>query len=250
MTSRRFLDRLKRHDWLTVAIDLIIVVLGIFIGLQASRWVQTRQDIETERRYLERLLADSDANIRVLQQAIAQNDSRAATLASLAAALDKRGPVPTHAQLSDVMCRWFVQPAVDVRRGTYTELVSSGRLALVRDEDLRGRLALEQGTHQEAERLDILAPAVLQAAAPLSDYRKWKIVGAGSGSRTGAGASGVDCNFDVAGMSRDARIPSVVAQLYRDQTSHRRFRQRELVAVLATRTRLRLLLGREAPADR
>lgn len=246
MSSRRFLDSIKRQDWTAVFTDFVIVVFGIFIGLQASLWVQTRQDIETERRYLGRLIADSDASIRVLQQAISWNESRAASLALLAAALEKRGPIPSHAELSDVMCRWFVQPAVDVRRGTYAELVSSGRLALLRDEDLRSRLAQEQGTHEEAERLDILAPAILQAAAPLSDYRKWRIVGAGAGSGTGAGASGVDCDFDVAGMRRDGRISSVVAQLYRDQAIHKAFRQRELAAVLATRARLRQLFGQPA----
>ncbi len=180
----------------------------------------------------------------MLQTAIARNESRAATLASLAAALGNKGPVPGHVELSDVMCRWFVQPAVDVRHGTYAELVSSGRLALLRDEDLRGRLALEQGAHEEAQLLDILAPAVLQAAAPLADYRKWRIVGPGSGSATGGGGSGVDCDFDVAGMRKDARSSSVVAQLYRDQATHEAFRQRELAAVRATRARLRELLGR------
>jgi hypothetical protein len=243
MSSRRFLDRIKGHDWTSVATDFVIVVLGIFIGLQANQWVQIRQDMETERRYLERLLADSDSNARALQQAVALNESRAATLVSLTAALEKKGPAPGQAELSDVMCRWFVQPAVDVRRGTYAELVSSGRLALLRDDDLRGRLALEQGAHEEAQRLDILAPALLQAAAPLADYRKWRIVGPGSGSAAGVGSSGVGCDFDLPGMSSDARIPSVLAQLYRDQAIHKAFRRRELDAVLATRTRLRQLLG-------
>ena len=243
MKSRRFVEGIKRHDWAAVFTDFVIVVLGIFIGLQASLWVQRRQDVETERRYHERLLADSNANVRALEQAIGVNDKRAATLSSLAVALESGGPVPSQAELSNVMCRWFIQPAVNVRRGTYAEMVSSGRLALLRDEELRGLLALEQGAHAEAERLDILAPAVLQAAAPLSDYRKWRIVGTGAGSGTGAGASGVDCDFNVAGMRADRRIPSVVAQLYRDQATHKAFRHRELAAVRATRTRLSQLLG-------
>ena len=54
MISRRFLDGIKRRDWFGIVTDFAIVVLGIFIGLQASLWVQTRQDVETERRYLER----------------------------------------------------------------------------------------------------------------------------------------------------------------------------------------------------
>jgi hypothetical protein len=250
MIPRRFLESVKRHDWFAVATEFVIVVLGIFIGLQASLWVQTRQDVETERRYLERLLADSDANVRALEQAIGVNDRKAATLSSLAVALENGGTVPSQPELSNVMCRWFIQPAVNVRRGTYVELVSSGRLALLRDENLRSRLALEQAAHDEAERLDILAPAVFQAAVPLADYRDWRIVGAGGGSGTGAGASGVDCDFNVAGMRADRRIPSVVAQLYRDQATHKAFRQRELAAVRSTRTRLTQLLGRRPRADR
>jgi len=244
MIPHRFLDSVKRRDWFAVVTEFVIVVLGIFIGLQVSLWVQTRQDVETERRYLERLLADSDANVRALEQAIGVNDRRAVTLSSLAAALENGGPVPSQADLSNVMCRWFIQPAVNVRRGTYVELVSSGRLALLRDEDLRTRLALEQAAHDEAERLDILAPAVSQAAAPLADYREWQIAGAGAGSGTGAGASGVDCDFNVAGMRADSRIPSVVAQLYRDQAIHKAFRKRELDAVRSTRKRLSQLIGR------
>src|SRR5687767_12197700 len=162
MISRRFLEGMKRRDWVAVVTDLVIVVLGIVIGLQASQWVQTRQDVETERRYLKRLLADNDANVRALEQAIRVNDRRAAILSSLAVALENGRSAPSQADLSNVMCRWFIQPAVNVRRGTYVELVSSGRLALLRDEDLRGRLALEQAAHDEAERLDLLAPAVFQ----------------------------------------------------------------------------------------
>lgn len=78
-TSRRLIERAKRHDWFAVLVDFIIVVVGIFIGLQVNLWVQSRQDRAVERRYLDRLLADSDESIRVLQQAIALNDRRAAT---------------------------------------------------------------------------------------------------------------------------------------------------------------------------
>jgi len=242
MLLRRVREHVVAHNWFAVMIDLAIVVLGIFIGMQASLWVQARQDHETERRYLERLLGDTDANVRALEQGIAVNDRRAATLTSLAAALENKGPAPSPVTLSDVMCRWFIQPAVNVHRGTYAELVSSGRLALLRDEALRGRLALEQAAHDEAERLDNLAPAVFQAAAPLADYREWRIVAAAEGK--------VDCQFDVAGMRADPRIPSMVAQLYRDQVTHKTFRQRELAAVRETSARLNELLGRRPQTGR
>jgi hypothetical protein len=221
-----------------VLVDLLIVVLGIFIGLQANLWVQSRQDKAIERRYLERLLADSDASAEVLRQAIALNDTRAATLQALSTGLAKGSPLPGHAAITDVLCRWFVQPAVEIRRGTYSELVSSGRLSLIQDEDLRSRLALQEAAHEEAQRLDILTPAILEAAAPLSPYRKWRIVGIGNGGSR----RGVDCDFDLARMRGDDRVTSALAQLYRDEITNRVFRQRELTAVEATRLRLRQLL--------
>jgi len=177
----RVAERVKRHDWASTGTDFVIVVLGIFIALQANLWVQSRQDVETERRYLERLLADSDANVHLLQQAISLNERRAATLASFNSALENKGPVPNHADLSDVMCRWFVQPAVDLQRGTYSELVSSGRLALMRDDSLRSRLAREEGAHEgdvrgvlERDVLDVLAlapeePVVLRAQHTIAE---------------------------------------------------------------------------------
>lgn len=242
MLLRRVREHVFAHNWFAVSIDLAIVILGIFIGLQASLWVQARQNNATERRYLERLLVDSDANVRALEEAIAVNDRRAATLARLAAALENGGPTPGPAELSNVMCRWFIQPAVNVRRGTYAELVSSGQLSLLRDEALRGRLALEQAAHDAAEKLDLSAPVVSQAAAPLADYREWRIAAAGT--------DGVDCHFDIAGMRADSRIPSVVAQLYRDQTIHKRYRQRELATVQTTRARLNQLFGRRPQTGR
>ena len=232
--SRRLAERVRRHDWFAVLVDFIIVVVGIFIGLQVNLWVQSRQERGVERRYLERLLADSDESVLVLREAIALNDRRASTLSSLAAGLEKGSPTPGPAELSDVMCRWFVQPAVEVRRGTYAELVSSGRLSLIEDEKLRSDLALEEAAHEEAQRLDILTPAILAATAPLAKYREWKIVP--------TAPRGIDCQFDVDGMRLDESIQSVVAQLYRDQTTNRAFRQRELAAVEVTRSRLRKLL--------
>jgi hypothetical protein len=238
VSSRRLIDRARRHDWFAVLVDLIIVIVGIFVGLQANLWVQSRQDRAVERRYLRRLLADSDENVLVLQKAIALNDRRAATLASVAASLENGTSIPPQSALSDVLCRWFVQPAVEVRRGTYAELVSSGRLSLIRDEKLRSDLALQEAAHEEAQRLDILTPAILDATAPIAKYRKWKIVAAGERR--------VDCEFDIGGMRHDDRVESVIAQLYRDQTTNRIFRQRELAAIQATRSRLRQLLGRGA----
>ena len=47
MILRRAIDRLKRHEWMAVAIELLIVILGVLIGIQASNWNEAR--IERQR---------------------------------------------------------------------------------------------------------------------------------------------------------------------------------------------------------
>lgn len=38
MIMRRLAMRFPGQDWLTVTIELVVVVLGVFIGLQAANW--------------------------------------------------------------------------------------------------------------------------------------------------------------------------------------------------------------------
>ena len=60
MILRRLSMHLKRQDWFAVVLDLLVVVVGIYIGLQADAWMSSRQDRVLERAYLARLLADME----------------------------------------------------------------------------------------------------------------------------------------------------------------------------------------------
>ncbi|MES1200668.1 MAG: hypothetical protein ABUS57_04380 [Pseudomonadota bacterium] len=55
---RRVLAHLRKHDWTSVAIDLLIVVLGVFLGLQANNWNQAASDRRAEAVYLSQLQGD------------------------------------------------------------------------------------------------------------------------------------------------------------------------------------------------
>lgn len=52
MILRRVTVRLREENWVAIAIDFLIVVIGVFLGIQASNWNQAR----LERREVERLL--------------------------------------------------------------------------------------------------------------------------------------------------------------------------------------------------
>jgi hypothetical protein len=63
MILRRITDAFHKQDWFTVFIETLIVVFGVFIGLQVNNWNEARRDrieAETSR---ERLIADLRADL-------------------------------------------------------------------------------------------------------------------------------------------------------------------------------------------
>ena len=41
---RRVIEHVKAQNWTAVAIDFVIVVVGVFIGIQGSNWNDARQE--------------------------------------------------------------------------------------------------------------------------------------------------------------------------------------------------------------
>ena len=73
----------------------------------------------------------------MLQERINLHTQRAATLAHLTNWLTNETQPPANDEVSSVLCLWFMQPALRLRRETYAELVSTGNLSLLRDVPLR-----------------------------------------------------------------------------------------------------------------
>ena len=42
MIFRRFFERLRQREWFAVLIELLIVIVGVFIGIQVSNWNDDR----------------------------------------------------------------------------------------------------------------------------------------------------------------------------------------------------------------
>ena len=61
MLLRRIPENLKSQSWTAVCLDLLIVILGIFLGLQVSQWYEGRQEIALEESILDRLRAEFEA---------------------------------------------------------------------------------------------------------------------------------------------------------------------------------------------
>ncbi|MEO6433010.1 MAG: hypothetical protein ABIO29_03400 [Sphingomicrobium sp.] len=64
MVIRRIRDHVADHDWFAVAVDVGIVVLGVFLGTQVSNWNEDRVEREQARDYRARLIEEVAFNAR------------------------------------------------------------------------------------------------------------------------------------------------------------------------------------------
>ena len=71
MILRRMTANFRKQDWTAVVVELVVVVAGVFIGLQASNWNAARADASLGRDFVKRLTSDLDQNLAGLRAEIA-----------------------------------------------------------------------------------------------------------------------------------------------------------------------------------
>lgn len=63
MILRRIASALRRQDEFAVAIEFVIVVVGIFVGLEVSNWNEERKLAAQERSYLVQMREEAADNV-------------------------------------------------------------------------------------------------------------------------------------------------------------------------------------------
>lgn len=142
MILRRLTKHVREQDWFTVAVETLIVVFGVFIGLQVANWNSARIDRELERAYLLRLHEEVSVTIGQQESGRADVMARARRLEEVAVYFDAFGteqaiamePVGDHCVA--VITSHIFDGDVSLPP-TISELISTGRILLVSDEALR-----------------------------------------------------------------------------------------------------------------
>ncbi len=63
MLLRRVIEHVRKQEWTAIAIDFVIVVVGVFVGIQAANWNEMRADEARAQGYLERIHNDLEADL-------------------------------------------------------------------------------------------------------------------------------------------------------------------------------------------
>jgi hypothetical protein len=71
---RRVIEHVKAQNWTAVGIDFVIVVTGVFIGIQVANWNEGRSDRRQRELIVEALVADIEDHVAVQTRFVRQID--------------------------------------------------------------------------------------------------------------------------------------------------------------------------------
>jgi len=152
------LERLRQNfaksNYGSLALEIVVVILGILIAFQIDRWAEDRRDREHEYGYLVRLKDDLQGEIQNMDEALQNAESRIAdvllleeAIANPTTVLERPGAIA--AAVETATWRSFPQ----INAFVYSELQSTGSLVLIRSESLRRYLANHYSSIRHHERV-------------------------------------------------------------------------------------------------
>jgi hypothetical protein len=124
------------QNWAAVAIDFVIVVVGVFIGIQVANLNETRIENQQSARFTDRLLDDLRLEAWSFVLTREYYDDVLASTDRAVSALEGRSALSDEELLINAYrATQYTRPPA--ARETYDELISIGSINLIRDESLR-----------------------------------------------------------------------------------------------------------------
>ena len=142
MILRRLSQHLRNQQWTAIGIELVIVILGVFIGIQVSNWNESRHEDARAREALARIQADLQTDLHTIDLRSAfwpkVNDYGSAAIHyAETGELVEGSAWKTVLAFYQASQLWPWVPS----DATYQELRSAGELGLIRDKHLRADIS-------------------------------------------------------------------------------------------------------------
>ncbi len=163
MILRRLSQSLMAQNWTAIVIEFVLLVLGVYLGIQVANWNEDRQTNAKAADFTARLRADLQEEAWGYEMQIRYHREVLANARRAADALTGKAP------LSDMVLMTSSYRATQYnqnirRRTTYDQLTSTGEIGLIRNVALR-ELAMRLYTATMFEDMD--------AEGKNSEYRHW-----------------------------------------------------------------------------
>lgn len=136
MILRRIIRHFRQQEWTAIALDFLIVVVGVIVGIQVSNWNTARLETRQGEVFADRLKADLrleawnyDVLVDYLRDVQTNADMALAILDGAVEASDEQLLINAYRA---TQYAWVAR-----QRATYDELTSTGSVGLIQDAFLR-----------------------------------------------------------------------------------------------------------------
>lgn len=140
MVIRRIREHVTAHNWFAVGIDVIIVVIGVFLGTQANNWNNARVASEEGRSYRARLIADlltNEADLHARQ--VYYSGVRRHALAALDMLEGRSAPADEQFLIDSYQATHIMGRTL--KRFSFDEMIAAGGIDHIGDAQLRERVS-------------------------------------------------------------------------------------------------------------
>ena len=153
MLLRRVTKHVKDQNWFAVLVDFFIVVVGILLAFQITKWNESKQDRIDEQYYLNRIIGDIDESIANNKKVISllENKSKNSywVVSKLQSGKLEDNEIEIFKERFLLIGNWLTADFID---STINELQNNGRLDIIQSEEFREHLGRFQLTLQSVRR--------------------------------------------------------------------------------------------------
>ena len=212
MLLRRIRHHIVQENWFAVFVDFVIVVVGVYVGIEVSNWNEARQEDARAREYLERIQGDL-----VFDRTEAMNRrefwGRVINFGEAAIAHAESGEL-RHGSVAQTVLAYYQASQVDPYSAvstTYDELKASGELRLIRDPALRAQLAdyYVDATSLQAEHLFQFIPQYREYVRGVMPYAVQQYIWRECHETAAGGQQILDCEPPIEAAEGDAILESL-----------------------------------------
>ena len=151
MLLRSITQHVKDQNWFAVGVDFVIVVIGVYIGIQVSNWNDEVRVQSLEESYLSRIADELRANIEMFEfEARFARESRS-VLSSFIATIESGSSSDTDlvSHTSEYLTNGVFFAKFRPSHATFDELKSTGNLDIILNREIRETL-VELHTYYES----------------------------------------------------------------------------------------------------
>ncbi len=142
MLLRRITKHLTDQNWVAVGIDMLVVIIGIFIGFQLNNWNVERQNAVKGQGYLSQIAEELKQDISFFEGVINGNNRNIENALFLLETVEdeelvREDPTRFITSISGIGFTF----TVNVSNNTFEEIKYSGNLELIPNVELRNKIA-------------------------------------------------------------------------------------------------------------